>query len=543
METIVKLVNQPSPQALDYADQLVQKEGGRRAVLTNEQLLLGATAYTKSAIDFAKQPLSVMRSGAKELSTTNDLGITERTTNGTILTHLYKKRLDRCVPLVLKIELGTLTNAVAREYDSNGEEDPFVDPLVVFTTGITMETSTIARDKTNPEWNSTHYLFLRKNTMFDSGVHKLNIHVLDFDAKWLRKNISFDELMSQSKVLGSKSYNIDKDFKRTGRHSLSVAFNRGEVNKDDQMKLRLHYQVLTAREYLTEVTTIHCNDWFDEKPLQTPNKNLRSVFEAAKVSPVTFRPLIHFQNKTTSTEGWVHTDIKKNVVIVTFKEIYEVEEKELQTRDDSDRVFMESMAGDNYTLKLTDAVKNTENVTLHKGFLNAYESIRESLLETVRSFCWNWDDRWLVVFTGECIGGALASIAAYEFANRKLHGNGVCVQMMSYGSPPVGNRAFIKSYADTVPVSYRLRYEKDTFTDFPCLLKHVPNMVKIKADKTLHFIFPGPVSTEDEEEAIDEQNTDAEVMTKAGQERGKTDFFISRTFEAAITAEFKIQIN
>eukprot|EP00210_Caulerpa_lentillifera_P002854 g2728.t1 len=409
-----------------------------------------------------------------------------------------------------------------------------------------METSNIARDKTNPEWNSTHYLFLRKNTMFDSGVHKLNIYVLDFDAKWLRKNTSFDELMSQSKVLGSVSYNIDKDFKRTGRHSLTVAFNRGEMNKDDQMKLRLHYQVLTAREYLDEITTIHCNVWFDEKPLETPNESLQRVFEAAKVSSVTFRPLIYFHNGKTSTEGWIHTDIKKNVVIVTFKDICAIEENDLQTQADSDRLFMTSMAEDDYTLKLTDAVKNTENMRLHKGFLNAYESIRECLLETVRSFCWSWDESWLVVFAGESIGGALASIAAYEFANRTYEGKGVCVQMMSYGSPRVGNKAFIKSYADTVPVSYRFRYEKDTFTDFPRLLKHVPNMVKIKADKTIKFIFPGLASTEDDvedEEAIDEQTNDGEVLTKAIQDCGKTEVFMSRTFEAAITAEFEIQIS
>eukprot|EP00210_Caulerpa_lentillifera_P002855 g2729.t1 len=543
---MIKLVNQPPKEALEYAERLIKKEGGKHATLTSEQLLLGATAYTKSAIDYGKQTLSVIRDLSPALSNSNPVGIEERTTNGTIVTHLNQGKLDRCITHVLKIELGTIQNAFFRERPGNACKDPVADPFVVFTSGITMAKSKVARNQTDAEWNSTHYLFLRKHTTIGDGTYKFNIHVVDYDVKKSYKNISLDEMKRRDNILGSASFDIETQLKKHGRHCMNVSFDRGEANKDDQMKLDFYYELLTTNEYLAEINKTTCIDWFDNLPLETPVHNLQCVFAAAEVSPVTFRPLIYFNNKKTSTEGWVHADIKKQLLIVTFKGIDKAQKKDLQTQADSDRVFMESMAKDDYTLKLTDAVKNTENVKLHKGFLNAYESVRECLLETARSFCWDWDDKWLIVFTGESIGGALASIAAYEFANRTYNGKGVSVQMMSYGSPRVGNKAFIKSYADTVPVSYRFRYEKDLFTAFPRLLKHVPNMVKIKPDKTLKFIFPGPVEPEDdvnkEQDNEDDKTNDGAVLTNAIQTCGETEIHITFTLEVTIKAVFSVTV-
>lgn len=54
---------------------------------------------------------------------------------------------------------------------------------------------------------------------------------------------------------------------------------------------------------------------------------------------------------------------------------------------------------------------------VHHGFLHAYNSIHENLLETLYAIT-GWQDDWLVVLTGHSLGAALASLCAFEVANR-----------------------------------------------------------------------------------------------------------------------------
>lgn len=54
---------------------------------------------------------------------------------------------------------------------------------------------------------------------------------------------------------------------------------------------------------------------------------------------------------------------------------------------------------------------------VHKGFRDVYVSVRDIILETLFSVSL-WRTNWLIVFTGHSLGGALATLAAFEVSNR-----------------------------------------------------------------------------------------------------------------------------
>lgn len=112
---------------------------------------------------------------------------------------------------------------------------------------------------------------------------------------------------------------------------------------------------------------------------------------------------------------------------------------------------------------------------IHSGFNAAYQSIRSQL--------WNW---WnnnkshikTLFITGHSLGGALATICAYDFAE-VLPINNIVVYMFS--SPRVGNVSFADIYNKRVPQGIRVYNTEDIIVDLPPAIwmgniyKHVGN--------------------------------------------------------------------
>ncbi len=97
-------------------------------------------------------------------------------------------------------------------------------------------------------------------------------------------------------------------------------------------------------------------------------------------------------------------------------------------------------------------------IKVHSGFLTAYKSVREDILQQIGK------DIKRVIVTGHSQGGALATLCAvdieYNFSN-------IQVELYGYGSPRVGNRAFAKSYNKRVPLSFRIVTRGDMVTKVP----------------------------------------------------------------------------
>eukprot|EP00210_Caulerpa_lentillifera_P002843 g2717.t1 len=538
----IKILNKPTAEAIECARDLVKKDASAKGdSLTNEQLLLGSMAYTKSAIDYAAHTPAEVLDVSPDAKHPQEVGITERTINGAILTHLNKEKFKRCIDYVLKIELGSLSNIIDKDFLGGAGKNFNSDPFVVFTTGVSMETSKVLYNKANATWNSTHYLFVRKNTIFDGGRQKLNIHVLDCDTTKLKETASLVELNHYSDILGSTAYDIKSELDKNGRHPLTVYFDTKESKKKEKMKLDIHYEQLTIDQYLEETKKKDGTIWFDGHPLPIRDEKVRKLFEAHEVTSVDLKPLLYFDNPHTSTQGWIHADIHKKDIIIVFKEADCEEKKDFFTEVKSDLAPLIGMDIDDYTLKPTENLKKSGDQKIHHGFRDAYISVRESLLETVHSFCQNWDERWLLVFTGQAMGGALACIAAYEFANRTSDGKKVKVAMLNYGAPRVANDPFVMSYTETVPVSFRFRYKEDTLPCYPRKLKHVPNLVTFKPDKTCTFVFPGPekpVDPEDDEDDNDDKCAGHTTVNDAIATYKKIRFTYTITVTVAVEVEY-----
>lgn len=129
-----------------------------------------------------------------------------------------------------------------------------------------------------------------------------------------------------------------------------------------------------------------------------------------------------------------------------------------------DRVW--SVVTADQTPKASDP--GAEEAWLHKGFLSAYDSVRSALLHVVATAMEppergaegdirrpaagpsptpDQGARWRVLVTGHSLGGALATVCAYDLARRPWHGAGPRprLTMYSYGSPRVGNRRFAQA--------------------------------------------------------------------------------------------------
>lgn len=121
--------------------------------------------------------------------------------------------------------------------------------------------------------------------------------------------------------------------------------------------------------------------------------------------------------------------------------------------------------------------ESTTDVRFHRGFMMAYFAVRDRLLEAVRQY-----PNTTIGVTGHSLGGAIATIAALDVQYNITQHTGQTIKLYTFGAPRVGNPAFVNSFRQRVPYSYRFVYGWDIVTHIPRIwqgYEHVPELQRL----------------------------------------------------------------
>ena len=91
-------------------------------------------------------------------------------------------------------------------------------------------------------------------------------------------------------------------------------------------------------------------------------------------------------------------------------------------------------------------------VQVHSGFIDAYLDIRTQIHNHYKQH----KDLPKVLITGHSLGGALATLCALDLQYNFISDKNIELQCITFGSPRVGDKAFVKSYNNRVPNTWRV---------------------------------------------------------------------------------------
>lgn len=103
------------------------------------------------------------------------------------------------------------------------------------------------------------------------------------------------------------------------------------------------------------------------------------------------------------------------------------------------------------------------NCQVHRGFLQSYQNLRQKtgFIDHAKNLLRNECKGCKVLITGHSLGGALATLAAFE-------NWGTSVQFINFGSPRVGNTAFEQAFKGRINSgATRVTHASDLVTRLP----------------------------------------------------------------------------
>lgn len=210
-------------------------------------------------------------------------------------------------------------------------------------------------------------------------------------------------------------------------------------------------------------------------------------------------PVAFVESEETDTQVWLYRSVEAREAVIAFRGTEQIKWKDIATdlnltpcSLNPERV--DDNAGLPFTARILRAVSGTnqDQLMVHKGFLDAYDSVKRAVFTlldeivgapgTKRGAEGGSGGPWRVLVTGHSLGGALATLAAYELAMRqsaaKLYGN---ISLYSYGAPRVGNKAFAEEFDRLVPDTWRITNANDIIPSVPRLMGycHVGHAVRL----------------------------------------------------------------
>eukprot|EP00892_Ulva_mutabilis_P001936 jgi/Ulvmu1/11743/UM008_0156.1 len=205
---------------------------------------------------------------------------------------------------------------------------------------------------------------------------------------------------------------------------------------------------------------------------------------------------VAFLESTNDTQVWVHQNKRLKQVVIAFRGT----ERSIRDWVTDLRFALNSITADEETGALRTVndsgrrdsgwrswlgpVAPLTRPALHKGFYLSYRSVQPQLRD-VLAMITGGDPAWAVTTTGHSLGGALATICAYDLGTSR--DTPYRVACHTFGCPRVGNDRFTAAYVRAVPQTFRFYNRNDLVAQVPWFAgyTHVPAELRIDAGDRL----------------------------------------------------------
>jgi len=427
-------------------------------------------------------------------------GVRDSDTKGTSTAYM-SKFVTESYAGILEVKLKSASGL--RKADLLGKSDPYV-VATVGDSGYKSKTKLVTLD---PVWNETFRVYVR-----DPEEQVLKLNVMDFDLvgsddtlgtaittlKEICSSRTWTELELPVQDMGGAeggggTIKIEAKFfpfakgsakvssSSDGAKGPSVVDNLGSLLFGGITKQIDAWQAEKMRkEWEAELWVVKPDS---EWSVLASQKTLHEV-----PLPSEFEKVAYVENTDTDTQVCVWRCEERKVLVLAFRGTEMAKWKDIVT----DAKLMPAGFSE-------ERVKGwgfgaAEEPSVHVGFLEAFDSVRAKVLALVDAICVTeeGEEPWQVYATGHSLGGALATLTSSLLGRSVERGRrDIKLTMYNYGSPRVGNAAFVKEYNALVPDSFRLVNTYDGVPRVPLLLnyRHVHHAVYIDRDGT---VFPSP---------------------------------------------------
>eukprot|EP00210_Caulerpa_lentillifera_P002903 g2771.t1 len=404
-------------------------------------------------------------------------GFREFTRTANRVQYVNYAMLRNAVKGVLKINLHFARNVKCSDFFSRSS-----DPYVVFSTGWSQVASDVKENDVNPVWTSRHCLLIKRNWVVNRDDSEL--HVRLYDSDW--KNGKTEErdhrqCLIKDEFLGGATVDMT-ELMKPGLHQREVTLHLDGDNRTEKTVVSFSTEFLPFDEACEEMEKTEDSDAWMRQLEETANEcSWTKLPRNFDISQITFQPVAFINAVNTGTQVWIHANTECKAMVVAFRGTESCRFKDVL----NDFRFISSKFdlknGYDCKLRLTEAAQSSA-IRVHDGFRRCYDSIRATVMEVVYDIT-QWKSDWTICVTGHSLGGAVATICAFEFANRLTESfSKPRVIMMNFGAPRLGNKEFCRVYKDTVKESYRVINKMDIIHRIPFFLHHVDKEVDFDED-------------------------------------------------------------
>lgn len=121
-----------------------------------------------------------------------------------------------------------------------------------------------------------------------------------------------------------------------------------------------------------------------------------------------------------NVQAWIYCsdDRKRKEAVIAFRGTEQTKWQDLMTDANLQPASFDFERTDKLIM-ITDKIlsRSNQKLLVHKGFLDAYDSIKQSIFTVVDDLIGDGEG-WTVYVTGHSLGGALATMCSFELASR-----------------------------------------------------------------------------------------------------------------------------